>query len=37
LGQVAGRIDSIPTCQDVIEKTVAEAEWAIKRLTEKIV
>ncbi len=37
LGQVAGRITEIPTCRDVIEKTVAEAEWAIKRLSEKII
>jgi enoyl-[acyl-carrier protein] reductase II len=36
LGQVAGRIDDIPTCQDLIEKTVAEAEWVIKRLREKV-
>ncbi len=36
LGQVAGRIGDIPTCQDVIEKTVAEAEWVIKRLREKV-
>ena len=36
LGQVAGRINDIPTCQDVIELTVAEAEWVIKRLREKV-
>jgi enoyl-[acyl-carrier protein] reductase II len=36
LGQVAGRISDIPTCQDVIELTVAEAEWVIKRLREKV-
>jgi enoyl-[acyl-carrier protein] reductase II len=36
LGQVAGRIDDIPTCQDLIEKTVAEAEWVIKRLGEQV-
>jgi enoyl-[acyl-carrier protein] reductase II len=36
LGQVAGRIDNIPTCLDLIEKTVAEAEWVIKRLREKV-
>jgi enoyl-[acyl-carrier protein] reductase II len=36
LGQVAGRIGNIPTCQDVIEHTVAEAEWVIKILREKI-
>jgi NAD(P)H-dependent flavin oxidoreductase YrpB (nitropropane dioxygenase family) len=36
LGQVAGRINDIPTCQDIIEKTVAEAEWVIKRLQEKV-
>ena len=36
LGQVAGRISDIPTCQDLIEKTVAEAEWVIKRLREKV-
>jgi NAD(P)H-dependent flavin oxidoreductase YrpB (nitropropane dioxygenase family) len=36
LGQVAGRIDDIPTCQDLIEKTVAEAEWVIKRLREQV-
>jgi enoyl-[acyl-carrier protein] reductase II len=36
LGQVAGRIGDIPTCLDVIEKTVAEAEWVIKRLREKV-
>jgi enoyl-[acyl-carrier protein] reductase II len=36
LGQVAGRIVNIPTCRDVIELTVAEAEWSIKRLREKI-
>jgi enoyl-[acyl-carrier protein] reductase II len=36
LGQVSGRISDIPTCQDVIEKTVAEAEWVIKRLREKL-
>jgi len=36
LGQVVGRINDIPTCQDVIEKTVAEAEWVIKRLREKV-
>lgn len=37
LGQIAGRIDDIPTCLDIIEKTVAEAEWIIKRLQEKVV
>ena len=37
LGQIAGRIDAIPTCLDIIEKTVAEAEWIIKRLQEKVV
>jgi len=36
LGQVAGRISDIPTCQDIIELTVAEAEWVIKRLREKV-
>jgi NAD(P)H-dependent flavin oxidoreductase YrpB (nitropropane dioxygenase family) len=36
LGQVAGRISDIPTCQDVIEMTIAEAEWVIKRLREKV-
>ncbi|MGB8707350.1 MAG: nitronate monooxygenase [Dehalococcoidia bacterium] len=36
LGQVAGRISDIPTCQDVIELIVAEAEWMIKRLREKV-
>jgi enoyl-[acyl-carrier protein] reductase II len=36
LGQVAGRISDIPTCQDLIEKTVAEAEWVIKRVREKV-
>ncbi|MCJ7516023.1 MAG: nitronate monooxygenase [Dehalococcoidia bacterium] len=36
LGQVAGRISDIPTCQDLIEKTVAEAEWVIKILREKV-
>jgi enoyl-[acyl-carrier protein] reductase II len=36
LGQVAGRINDIPTCQDLIEKTVAEAEWVIKRVREKV-
>jgi len=36
LGQIAGRIDDIPTCLDIIEKTVAEAEWVIKRLGEKV-
>ena len=36
LGQIAGRIDDIQTCLDIIEKTVAEAEWIIKRLGEKV-
>ncbi len=36
LGQVAGRIANISTCQDVIEHTVAEAEWVIKILREKV-
>ena len=36
LGQVAGRINDIPTCLDLIEKTVAEAEWVIKRLREQV-
>jgi enoyl-[acyl-carrier protein] reductase II len=36
LGQVAGRINDIPTCLDVIELTVAEAEWVIKRLREQV-
>jgi enoyl-[acyl-carrier protein] reductase II len=36
LGQVAGRIDDIPTCLDLIEKTVAEAEWVIRRLREQV-
>ncbi|MGD0353162.1 MAG: nitronate monooxygenase [Dehalococcoidia bacterium] len=36
LGQVAGRIDDIPTCLDLIEKTVSEAEWVIKRLREQV-
>ncbi len=37
LGQVTGRIHDIPTCRDVIEGTVAEAEGIIKRLREKVV
>jgi enoyl-[acyl-carrier protein] reductase II len=36
LGQIAGRITDIPSCQDVIESTVAEAERVIKGLRDKI-
>ena len=35
LGQVAGRINDLPTCHDVIERTVAEAQEIIEALSEK--
>jgi len=35
LGQVAGRIHDIPTCQDVIERTIAEAQEVIEAMKEK--
>ena len=35
LGQVAGRINDLPTCQEVIERTVAEAQEVIEVLREK--
>ncbi len=37
LGQVAGRINDIPSCKEVIERTVAEAEQIIEGLRGKIV
>ncbi len=36
LGQVAGRINDIPSCQDVVEQTVSEAEQVIKAMREKV-
>jgi enoyl-[acyl-carrier protein] reductase II len=36
LGQVAGRIDDIPTAKEVVERTVAEAEEVIKALQKKV-
>ncbi len=37
LGQVAGRINDIPTAREVIERTVAEAEEIIKRLKDTVI
>lgn len=34
-GQVVGRIDDIPTCQELIERTVREAEEIIKTLYQR--
>lgn len=36
VGQVVGRIRNIPTCKEVIEGMVAEAEGIIKSLQEKV-
>lgn len=36
LGQVAGRIESILTCQEIVEGTVAEAEAIIKDTARKV-
>jgi enoyl-[acyl-carrier protein] reductase II len=36
LGQVTGRINDVPTCREVIERTVAEAEKIIKAMREKV-
>ncbi|MBN1374783.1 MAG: nitronate monooxygenase [Dehalococcoidia bacterium] len=35
-GQVVGRIRDLPTCKDVIERTVAEAEQIVKSLPNKL-
>jgi len=34
-GQCCGGIDDVPTCQELIEQVVAEAEQALKATTEK--
>ena len=36
-GEVAGRIDDLPTVKDLVERTVAEAEAAIRSLPGKLV
>jgi len=36
LGQVSGRINDIPTCQEVVERTVFEAEQVIKAMQGKV-
>jgi len=36
IGQVTGIIDDLPTCKDVIEQTVAEAEEVIKATVAKV-
>jgi len=36
-GQVVGRLNDIPTCQELIERTVSEAEGMIESLRSKLV
>jgi NAD(P)H-dependent flavin oxidoreductase YrpB (nitropropane dioxygenase family) len=36
LGQVCGRIDDIPTCQELIDRVVTEAERVLESLAPKI-
>jgi len=36
-GEVAGRIDDLPTVKDLVESTVAEAEGIIRNLPQKLV
>ena len=36
LGQVAGRISDLPTCQEIIERTVAEAQEVIESIRKTI-
>ena len=36
LGQVAGRINDIPSCQDVVEGTISEAEEVIRAMQGKV-
>jgi NAD(P)H-dependent flavin oxidoreductase YrpB (nitropropane dioxygenase family) len=35
-GQVVGRLDDIPTCKELVERIVAEAEETIKNMQKKI-
>jgi len=36
IGQVVGRINDIPTCQEIIDKTISEAEQIINSLKAKL-
>lgn len=36
VGQVIGRIDDLPTCKELIERIVAEAEEIIEATREKV-
>jgi len=36
IGQTIGGIDDIPTCQEVIERIIAEAEEALKAVNQKV-
>jgi NAD(P)H-dependent flavin oxidoreductase YrpB (nitropropane dioxygenase family) len=35
-GQVAGLIDDLPTCADLIDRTMAQAESAVRGLADSV-